>query len=304
MAKVAVIVTILNEEKTLPALFAALERQSLLPDQVIISDGGSTDGSQSLLKNWHPKFEYKYIVRPGNRSIGRNAAIESTNCELIAITDAGCVPEKKWLEMLVNTIEDERADVVAGYYKAKSRNAFEEAASAYMLVMPENVDANNFLPATRSMMILRRVWSRAGKFPIKFSHNEDYVFAKKLQSINAKFSFSREAVVLWSPPLTWNQFLKQIGRFAYGDTNAGIIRPKVISLYLRWLLFIGSMVLNFWVGCFLLALYSIWAILKNSKHVHHIEKIWILPGMQISSDIIVMIFSILGMLNQTHEIKN
>ncbi len=43
---VSVIITVLNEAESLPGLFDSLAAQSRLPDQVVVVDGGSVDGTR------------------------------------------------------------------------------------------------------------------------------------------------------------------------------------------------------------------------------------------------------------------
>lgn len=298
MEKVSVICTVLNEESTLPSLLGALEKQSLRPDEVVIVDGGSHDSTVEILKSWHPPFPCRLAVKRGNRSVGRNEAIRIAKGNVIAITDAGCMPHKNWLKNIVQPILDEGADVSAGYYQARAKTPFEMAASAYMLVMPEKVDPEDFLPATRSMALTRQIWTRVHGFDPALSHNEDYAFAHRLRGAGARIVFVRQAVVDWNPPKTWAAFLKQIGRFAYGDVSAGIWRPKVISIFIRWLFLLGVLLLNpiFFVAC--LTVYCGWAYAKNRKYVPGAAAVRILPLMQVSTDWVVIAASMLALVNK------
>ena len=286
MEKVAVIVTVLNEERTLPALFSALEKQTLKPDEVIIVDGGSTDQTARLLSFWKPNFPFRWFERKGNRSIGRNAAISAVKSSIIAITDAGCVPEPEWLDRIIKRLVAGNCDVVSGYYSPHTITDFERAAAAYMLVMPEHIDPNLFFPATRSMAIKKTM----------LSDNEDYAFAKKLQSMHAKICFEKNAVVRWSPPKTWGSFLKQVWRFAYGDCFAGIIRPKVVLIFIRWFVFIALAMLVFPLFLIIMFLYVFWAWAKNKKHIPSFSAMYLLPSMQLATDLVVMVGSLHGLV--------
>src|SRR6185369_9657932 len=124
MEKVTLIVTVKNEARTLASLFESIESQTRLPDEVVISDGGSIDGSLKLLRNWKPGFPVHILQKIGNRSIGRNAAIDAATFPIIAIADAGCVLDKDWLKELLRPFA-QGADVVAGYYQARAHTSFE-----------------------------------------------------------------------------------------------------------------------------------------------------------------------------------
>lgn len=297
MAQIGLIVTVLNEEESLQSLLESLERQTRLPDEIVIVDGGSTDLTQNILARWQAPCPYRWIVKQGNRSIGRNEAIAQLKSEYVAITDAGCIPEPDWLEKISVPLFNGTADVVAGYYKPNALSAFQFAAAAYMLVLPKKITPlQTFLPATRSMALTVEAWEKAGRFHEKLSDNEDYAFANALQKSGARMSFVSDAVVLWSPPKTWAQFLKQIYRFAYGDAVAKLYRPKVVFIFLRYFFFAVLGFFNFELLLNVLLIYAFWARQKNASYVNSIQSLYILPAMQFSTDVVVMYGTIRGLI--------
>jgi glycosyltransferase involved in cell wall biosynthesis len=73
--KISVIVTVKNEDESIHRLLDSLAAQTRAPDEVVICDGGSTDGTLKVLSA-EQRLPLKVIVRPGaNISQGRNAAI-------------------------------------------------------------------------------------------------------------------------------------------------------------------------------------------------------------------------------------
>ena len=227
----------------------------------------------------------------------------------IAVTDAGCILDRNWLKELVEEQTKLKIEVVAGYYSANPKTSFEEAVIPYVLVMPDRVDENNFLPATRSVLFSKNIWKQAGGFNENLSDNEDYDFAKKLQSMGVDIGFAKKAIVNWMPPSTLKSFNKMIFRFARGDVYAGIIRPKVLLIFLRYalglsVLFWGIFQLkitgNIWILFGLVPViivsYILWSIYKN-YHYAPSGKYW-LPVLQLSSDIAVMWGSVCGLIKK------
>ncbi len=168
MAKVAVVVTVLNEQETIRDLLDALIDQTRRPDEIIIVDGGSTDKTWEVVSHRSSVVSYKKV---GNRSIGRNYGVQHSKSEIIAFTDAGCVPHKDWLEELIKPFTS-GADVVSGYYEGKAKNVFQKCLIPYVLVMPDQTK-DEFLPATRSMAIRKAIFFQHGGFDEKLEHNED-----------------------------------------------------------------------------------------------------------------------------------
>src|SRR5512137_2392291 len=102
--KISLIVTVLNEARSLPALLDSVAAQTRPPDEVLICDGGSTDNTIELLRA-ERRFPVRVIERPGsNISQGRNAAIAAASGDVIASTDAGVRLDPRWLEKLVEPL--------------------------------------------------------------------------------------------------------------------------------------------------------------------------------------------------------
>lgn len=302
--KVSIICTIFNEEDSIKVLLKSLTSQTIVPLEIIFCDGGSTDNTCTYITDYIEKNKDKNIIlliKNGNRSVGRNTAITASTAPLIAITDAGCIPEKNWLEELLKKHDESNCPVIAGYYKGIASSPFEEAVIPYALVMPDKVNPTTFLPATRSMLIEKKVWEKVSGFNESLSHNEDYAFAQSIRKSGFNIEFSKDAVVKWMPRKNIQEFWIMIERFAMGDIEAGLIRPKVLFIFLRYiilflmigfLLFFSSFQQALAVVFILFILYSGWAIQKNKKYVKH-GWYW-LPLLQYVSDFAVMKGSLRG----------
>lgn len=306
--KISFITTILNEEESIGKLLESLRDQSVLPDEVIIADGGSTDNTLSVISNFQFKIpnknlKVKILKKIGNRSVGRNAAIESSTGDIIVCSDAGCVLDKDWIKNITKPFEDPQIDVVSGYYKGISKTIFQKCLIPYVLVMPDRVNINNFLPATRSMAFRKPVWEKIGGFDEKYSHNEDYVFAKKIRN-KFKIKFVKEAIVFWYPPKDFKNAFIMFFRFAYGDAEARIFRPKVFLIFLRYIIGVllfglaiikmSVPILSFLLLC--LILYVIWSIVKNYKYINDIKAYVYLPLLQFLSDSAVILGTVFGFI--------
>jgi glycosyltransferase involved in cell wall biosynthesis len=297
MPNVSVICTVLNEEATIEELVRGLAGQTRLPDETILVDGGSTDRTLVKLKKLKKKFpqlHLKVYQHVSNRSVGRNFAISKTNSEWIAITDAGCIPEAVWLEELIKKQLKTKAQVVAGYYVAYPKTAFEEAVIPYVLVMPDKIDPEHFLPATRSMLIAKVLFEKHGYFDEQLEVSEDYEFAKRLERARVHIVFTFKAQVQWMPRTTLSEFFTMVSSMSEWDVRANVIRIKALLVVFRYVLIIlFSLIAVWWWTSFAavllfgsIGLYLGWAIIKNIRHVQN-GWYW-LPVLQVSADIAVM----------------
>ncbi len=87
---IAVITPAYNAEHTLDAALASVAAQTLLPDEVIVADDGSTDATASVAKAWSSKLPLRLVTTAGQLgpAAARARAIEASSSSLIALLDA------------------------------------------------------------------------------------------------------------------------------------------------------------------------------------------------------------------------
>lgn len=309
--KISFVATFFNEEKSIEGFLDSIFEQSRMPDEIVLVDGGSKDKTVARINAYKKKNKKQLILinKKGNRSVGRNAGISKATGGIVAISDAGCTLSKDWLKNIVKPFESNKADVVAGYYKGLAKTLFQKCLVPYVLIMPDKIDKNNFLPASRSMAFKKSVWRELGGFPKEYSHNEDYVFAKRIKSVGYRIVFARNAIVNWIPRDNYKQAFIMFFRFALGDIEAGIVRPKVVLVFFRYtigiVLFIVSMQFQSNILLVLLLLgfflYLCFSLIKNYKYVDNLGAILIFPLLQLVADIAVLSGSVAGVAKRVKK---
>jgi glycosyltransferase involved in cell wall biosynthesis len=237
---VSVIATVLNERESLPTLLSSLAEQTRVPDEVIIVDGGSTDGTLAYLREQARLGRLPLVVlsAPGaNISSGRNRAIAASKGDVIAATDAGVRLGADWLECLVRPFADApRPDVVAGVFRSAPESLFERALGALTLPRLDELDSKTFLPSSRSVAFTRNAWSSVGGYPEWLDYCEDLVFDLALRRQGAVFALAQEAVAYFRPRQSLTAFAKQYYRYARGDGKADLWRLRHAVRYGTYLL--------------------------------------------------------------------
>jgi glycosyltransferase involved in cell wall biosynthesis len=234
--RTALIVTVLDEAETIDALMASIASQTVTPDEVVVVDGGSSDGTWERLERWSLAAGNVRLVRlPGaSISTGRNAAIRATTCEVIAVTDAGVRLEPTWLARLLECLSPD-VDVVAGFFKPDPCTTFERAMGATVLPDVSDVKPARFLPSSRSVLFRRRAWERVGGYPEWLDYCEDVVFDLALRE-QRPFAFAPDAVAWFRPRGSLGAFFRQYYRYARGDGKADLWRGRHATRYLTYLL--------------------------------------------------------------------
>src|SRR5262249_51907740 len=224
--RTALIVTVLDEAGSIHALLESVAVQTRRPDEIVVVDGGSRDGTVARLRSWAARLPLRVIEAPGaNISRGRNLAVQATDAELIAVTDAGVRLAHDWLEQLLACMSP-TVDVVSGFFVPDTDSVFERAMAATVLPALSDVRANAFLPSSRSVLFRRAAWQHVGGYPEWLDYCEDVVFDLALKRAGCHFRFASKAIVHFRPRGTLKAFFLQYFRYARGDGKADLWRAR------------------------------------------------------------------------------
>ena len=218
--KISLIATVLNAEEHVGAFLASIAAQTRAPDEIVIVDGGSTDGTVPALR---AADGITLLHEPGaNISRGRNVAIAHAAHETIAVADADCVYGPNWLAALAAPLEA-GADVSMGWTEPIVDSVLAACASSLgMPLSPDEVDPEMFMPSARSVPFRREAIDAVGGYPEWLAIGEDMWVNHRWRERPFDLRFAPEAVAGWHPraslPALWTQYVK----YARGDAQAAM----------------------------------------------------------------------------------
>jgi glycosyltransferase involved in cell wall biosynthesis len=266
----SLVLTVLNEEKTLLVFLRSVHDQTDLPREIVVVDGGSTDGTLALLRGWVPPagVAVRVIERPGaNISQGRNLAISTATAERLLVTDGGTRLDSAWVRGLMDAFEGAQCpSVVSGFFRATGDTLVERAIAFTATPGIAEIDGATFLPSSRSVAFTRSAWRAAGGYPEWLDYCEDLVFDLRLKQSQPPFAFAPSAMVTWSARPTIRAFMLQYYRYARGDGKASLWARRHGVRYAAYL-----------VGCALLvgALCQAWLLAPLvAAAAFYLSKFW------------------------------
>jgi glycosyltransferase involved in cell wall biosynthesis len=233
---ISVVVTVRNDRDGLLELIPALASQTRPPEEVVIVDGGSDDGTAELLAGLQlAGSELRYAVEPSaNIAAGRNAAVRLARHDRIAVTDAGCRPDPGWLDALGRALDS--ADLVGGIFITDWATTFEQVMALTHYPVEAELDSPNglvrlshrifgrhYLPyrgGGRSMAFTREAWATVGGFPEFVYAGEEQAFARAISDRGFRTALEPEAKVYWRPPGTWSSTARMFYRYCRGDVRS------------------------------------------------------------------------------------
>jgi glycosyltransferase involved in cell wall biosynthesis len=220
--KVSLVATVKDAAPYVEAFLSSVEAQTRPPDEVVIVDGGSTDGTVEVLGR-APGITV--IDEPGaGIARGRNLAVRAASHDVIAVSDADCVLADDWLERLLEPLEL-GADVSMGLYRPLAGTFFEVCAAAISIPEPGEIRAERFMPSARSVAFRRAAFERAGGYPEWMTLGEDMYLNHRWRQLGVRMDLARDAVVYRRPrpdlAAYWRQFAGYAEHDALGGMHAG-----------------------------------------------------------------------------------
>jgi glycosyltransferase involved in cell wall biosynthesis len=255
MAAVSLIATVLNEAENIPRLVESLLRQTPPVAEVILVDGGSTDGTWEYLMQAAEQQAALRVLRDescnlkhtaGPISKGRNVAIAAAHSELIACADAGCTYAPDWAAELTSPLARGEAEYALGGTCLDLTDATVwDLASAPFLGVKMSPDAPAKSCTARSMAFTKDLWRRLGGFPESVFYGEDTLFDLRARAV-AKPAFPLRAKAHYRPQNSFRSACMQMARYAASDGVLGVRRARLLRNAARCAVEIAALVLLRW----------------------------------------------------------
>ena len=223
----SLVTTCYNEIQSVENWINDIKNQTIAPDEIVIVDAKSSDGTLGILNDWASTDDrIKIIVEKSTPSQGRNLAIKNTSHEYIVSTDMGCRLDEFWFQHMIEPfLTDRLTNVVAGKFtidETKITTLAGWADFTFYGNIPIAKFKDYLLPSNRSVAYKKKIWENMGGYPedITFA-GDDAVFGLQLNLNGISITYTEKAVCYWLRPEKFSEFWKERERygFADGETN-------------------------------------------------------------------------------------
>lgn len=216
---VSVIVPVFNDQEGIDNCVEALTTQSYPKDryEIIVVDNNSEPAIRLKDKaEFH--IQLLFCGTAGSYA-ARNEGIKYSRGEILAFTDADCVPIREWLNTGVAALSEGGRNCLIGGAVLLSAPETGSAAELYQYVsgFPQraNVNERNFA-ATDNVFSYRSHFDRVGLFNTQLLSGGDLEWCLRAAAQGIKLLFNEQAIVVTSPRSSLSAAIRQARRVAGG----------------------------------------------------------------------------------------
>ena len=117
--KISVVLLTKNSAETVSRTLESIISQTHKPDEIVVVDGNSKDGTQDIVK----RYPIKLVTEPGlGFGHARNLGVKNAEGEIIFFIDSDCYADRRWIEKILPHFSDPNIAGVTGQTRLWNTN--------------------------------------------------------------------------------------------------------------------------------------------------------------------------------------
>lgn len=246
---VAVVVPCRNEAATICRLLDAVISQTMPPDDLVIVDDGSTDGTARAVADWgrtHPLASIR-IVPGAGRGAGAamNTGIAACAADVIVRLDGHSVPAPDYIERSLDALSQVGVGVAGGTWVVEPgastlvaraiagvvSHPLGSGGAAYRHASTENASSAEPVETVPFGTFRRDLWRRLGGFDETLTANQDFDFNYRARRTGVDVVLDRRIWSVYRARPTLGALARQYHR--YGFWKVQMLRKDPRALHWR-----------------------------------------------------------------------
>lgn len=211
---VSVIIPAWNDAKQLRRTLTDLSNQTKRPDNIIVVDNFSADGTSAVCQELGARF----IEKRGNISVARNEGARISEHKILAFTDCGCYLHPRWLESLLNlcVARDGCMSSSVVYGKTYPGNPLREEFGREIYGSGQR-NLNGFLPSASSLLMRKKTFDFIGGFDEALDNGEDTEFDIRARNKGVLILATQDRLCEHEVIFSWRDLFSQYWKFGWWD---------------------------------------------------------------------------------------
>lgn len=245
-ATLGVVIPCRNEVGTIAHVLDALAAQERRPDEVVVVDDGSTDGTGAVVERWssrEPILKVRVLANLAHGATGIpaavNAGIRVLTTDVIARLDGHCLPAPDYLRRLIGLAVRPEVGVSGGAWvivpgastsvaravALAAGHPFGSGGAAYRHPGETGPFDTDTVPFG---CFRRQVWESVGGYDESLGANEDYEFNWRVRRSGQRVVLDPSACCTYFARATLSSLARQY--FRYGHWKATMLRRHPSSV--------------------------------------------------------------------------
>ncbi|MBO0349310.1 glycosyltransferase [Phormidium pseudopriestleyi FRX01] len=238
---ISIIIPVLNDRRQLQLCLEALEKQTYPKYlyEVLVIDNGSDESIEPVVRQFK---QAKMLVEPSPGSYtARNKGILQAKGEVLAFTDADCIPHSDWLEKgTAHLLAIPNCGLVGGHiqfsFKNPNRPNAAELYDQFFFLQQEYYLEHEKFAATANVFTYKQVFEQVGLFNSNLKSGGDREWGNRVFAEGYAQSYAADASICHPARDSVKQLQKKVTRVARATYHLNRHRPNFPLLILKFIL--------------------------------------------------------------------
>ncbi len=227
MVETSIIIRTFNEQKHLPALFEALDKQNYRDFEVLVVDSGSFDRTREIA-NAHADKVLRISSHDFTFGFSLNVGIKAAQGKFIAIASAHTIPtDNDWLSHLIEPLHDNNIAMVYGRQVGVACSKFSECEDLERTFgeQPRDEVAGRWAVNNANSAIRKDLWDQH-PFDETLLGLEDIEWARQWMERDYIVRYAPGAKLIHIHEESWKQIQNRYFREAVSARHMGVMRRR------------------------------------------------------------------------------